>query len=1036
MAETVKPIDVSLPDDLRRQFTDLDRRLWIMETTVAACSALAGLILSYLILFVSDRFWDTPVWLRVVISLSGLGVLAAANYQWARRWIFQRRDLRALSNLVQKKFRRLGDRLLGIVELADEKQRPAHFSIALYRAAIRQVAAEAAKFDFRDAVSLRGAKLHALVLGGLLLMLLMPMVLVPAAGWNAFQRWLVPVASIERYTLVGLGGLPTQQVVPHGEPFEVTCSVEYRSFWRPAHARSQYERQPRIEAAVQNNQVRFKIPPQTQPGVLKIRVGDVQRTLAIVPTYRPSLKQLSASIELPEYLQYPRVDEKVQNGSLSVLEGSRVAFQGKASRPLSSAHLRLEESDPQSLNVSAEIFSSDTANLDGLVQCGFTWKDELGLEGAAPWRLTLQAQKDLPPIPELPDLTREIAILETEVLQLKTAARDDFGVRELGLVWEFVSGEPSTNSAVQRIFKTEAASSQEKKFESVFRFSPGLLKVPAESAVELRAYAKDFFPNRELAYSPIYRIQVLGNERHAEMVRQKLESLLARLEEVTRLEEKVAANTRELKELSKEKLSTEEARERAGQIKDEQTQNAAQLEQLAKEGTKTLREAFRNPTMPEKTLREWAKNAQEMQELSESKMQESAQSLRQAEQNAQSRPQELAKALDKQEEILEDLQQMQKKINQGLDDLQALTLAQRLRKVAAEEKEIGGRLQKNISETIGLLSKDLPAKFQKANAYLSTNQEDALKELQVLQGEISRFFERTQQENYGQVSKEMGEAKPAEALDKVRGLIAENISVEAMQHLSTWSQRFGGWADILDPKKESSSSGGGGGGGGEGNDLANQLMQKLLALLRLRQGEINVRERTHVVDSQKEDPSLYADGAQAVYGTQRTLLKNLVQLQMDNAIPPLQEPLKDIYSAMQEASSLLGQPLTGEPTRTAQTKTIDVLSDVINLINEQAKKGDGSQSASQQQQQEMAFLMQMMAPENSPGQGMTVGRNPGRSSSGGDTDRPAGPLQGDAAGKEADARNVNKGSGVIGNLPTEFREALENYFNAIEKESN
>lgn len=1031
MAETENPSSVSLPEPLRRQFADLERRLWNLETTAAVCAALAGLALSYLLLFVSDRLWDSPVWLRTAVALLGVGIVVLAGLLWAQKWIFQRRDLRALANLVQKKFRRLGDRLLGIVELANEEKRPPNFSLALYRAAIHQVAEDAAEFDFCAAASGARAKVPALIFGGLLLLLLLPALLVPAAGRNTFQRWRSPTAAIDRYTLVGLEGLPARLIVPHGEAFEINCAAQYRSFWQPGRARGQYERQPIIEATVRNGAVQLKIPGQVQPGLLKIRLGDATRSVAISPTHRPSLKQMSASIQLPEYLQYPVQEEKIQNGSINVLEGSRVVFQGQASRALATAELRLQSDDPLPLQVQAEKFSSDPLSLDSVSQCDFSWQDELGLSSVGSWRLATLPLKDTPPMPELADLAREVAILETEVLQLKTVGQDDFGVRELGVVWELVTEWQSTNSPTLHAFKMQAPAPREKKLETTFRFSPTLLKVPADSAVELRAYARDYFPGREPSVSPVYRVLVLGTERHAELVRQKLESLLARLEEVTRLEEKVADRTRELKDLSPDKMKAEETKERVGQAKDEQTQNAAQLEELAKEGAKTLREAFRNPSLPEKTLQDWAKNIQDMQELSQQKMQEAAQALKSAEQNSQARPQELAKAQEKQEEILQDLQQLQKKVNQGLDDLQALTLAQRLRKVGSEEKEIGSKLQRNISETIGLFAKDLPARYQKANAFLAEDQDGTQKESQVLQGEISRFYERTRQENYGQVSLEMTAAKPADEMEKVRGLIAENISMEAMQNLAAWAGRFHAWADLLEPKKEA-GAGGSGGGGNAGNPM-NQLLAQLLGLLRLREGELNVSARTQVLDQQKEDPALYASGADSLYLAQRKLMQKALQMQMDNQLPPLEEPLKEVFEALENVDVLLGKPQTDAVAQSAENKAIETLSDVINLINEQAKQGGSPQMSSQQ---EMAFLLQMMAPEQSQSQGMAMGRNPGRSTAGGTTDRPAGPLEGDARGKGAENRNVNKASGVTGTLPTEFREALESYFNAIEKDGN
>ena len=68
--------------------------------------------------------------------------------------------------------------------------------------------------------------------------------------------------------------------------------------------------------------------------------------------------------------------------------------------------------------------------------------------------------------------------------------------------------------------------------------------------MELTAFARDFFPERERVYSSPVRIYVLGNEKHAEWVRQKLDSVFARPEEVSRLEEKIAANTEALQAMT------------------------------------------------------------------------------------------------------------------------------------------------------------------------------------------------------------------------------------------------------------------------------------------------------------------------------------------------------------------------------------------------------------------------------------------------------------------------------------------------------
>src|SRR5581483_1289998 len=153
MPETESKTRVALPADLQRQFAAVSQRLWRVETAVAVSCGVGALGASALVVFASDRFWDTPVWARTILLGAGLGGAAAAGATWAGRWFWRRRDWRHLARLVQKKYRRLGDRLLGIVELANEEHHDANFSPALYQAAIRQVSEEASQYEFRESIS-------------------------------------------------------------------------------------------------------------------------------------------------------------------------------------------------------------------------------------------------------------------------------------------------------------------------------------------------------------------------------------------------------------------------------------------------------------------------------------------------------------------------------------------------------------------------------------------------------------------------------------------------------------------------------------------------------------------------------------------------------------------------------------------------------------------------------------------------------------------------------------------------------------------
>src|SRR5262245_29189352 len=102
-----------LPENLRAQFARLELRLWWVDTIVAVSAVASGLVVSYGLVFVSDRLWDTPGWLRGVLALAGAAWAGAFVWGWLRQWVFRRRDFRSLSRIVQRHYRRLGDRLLG-----------------------------------------------------------------------------------------------------------------------------------------------------------------------------------------------------------------------------------------------------------------------------------------------------------------------------------------------------------------------------------------------------------------------------------------------------------------------------------------------------------------------------------------------------------------------------------------------------------------------------------------------------------------------------------------------------------------------------------------------------------------------------------------------------------------------------------------------------------------------------------------------------------------------------------------------------------
>src|SRR5688572_21465204 len=100
-------VKVALPEDLSRQFVSLRKRLFSLESIFAISFGFSALLLSFFLLFISDRFWNTPAWLRLFFLLAAVVCVAGLAFWWARRYLIKPRDLRALAHLVQRKYPRL-----------------------------------------------------------------------------------------------------------------------------------------------------------------------------------------------------------------------------------------------------------------------------------------------------------------------------------------------------------------------------------------------------------------------------------------------------------------------------------------------------------------------------------------------------------------------------------------------------------------------------------------------------------------------------------------------------------------------------------------------------------------------------------------------------------------------------------------------------------------------------------------------------------------------------------------------------------------
>jgi hypothetical protein len=141
---------LQLPSSLQTQLHEFRRRVWKIKSIEAAAGAIFGVLLAYLLVFGLDRLVDTPAWARTAVFVLAIVVCAMVPV-YLHRWIWCHRRLEQLAHLVSRRYPSLGDQMLGIIELV-RNEFEQNRSRALCEAAIAQVAHEAGKRDFKDAV--------------------------------------------------------------------------------------------------------------------------------------------------------------------------------------------------------------------------------------------------------------------------------------------------------------------------------------------------------------------------------------------------------------------------------------------------------------------------------------------------------------------------------------------------------------------------------------------------------------------------------------------------------------------------------------------------------------------------------------------------------------------------------------------------------------------------------------------------------------------------------------------------------------------
>jgi hypothetical protein len=448
---------------LEQKIAALRRRTRRAVTIYGLSAAVAAVLGVVTVLGLADyclRFQDRG--LRIIASLLALGSLGWAVYRY--RCLARRTRLRDidLALRVERRFPALDDSLLSSVEfLRQSEDDPVAGSAALRRAVITQTTAESERLDFSQVLDPRPPLRAATLLVAVCLAAGMLLVLDPLASRTAVARLINPLGDTRWPQETHLAIRRPVERVARGQAFEVEV-IDARGVRLPPDVRIHYRYEgPDGKVMEESERMQFADMAMAarrenvlRPFSYRVTGGDdrLMPWMDVDVVDPPAVESLDIRLIPPAYTGWPAE----QSGKhVRALVGTRIKIAGKATRPLESAALRLEDGKEIHAQVSDDgyEFALPSPGDPAIVveKSGSYWFDLVdreGLHGGSDDRWDIRAVADAPPTVTIDQPTSNLFVTPQAVVPLRVSAKDDLALRRIDLA--FARSQPAGEKSKEK----------------------------------------------------------------------------------------------------------------------------------------------------------------------------------------------------------------------------------------------------------------------------------------------------------------------------------------------------------------------------------------------------------------------------------------------------------------------------------------------------------------------------------------------------------------------------------------------------------
>jgi len=360
-------------------------------------------------------------------------------------------------------------------------------------------------------------------------------------------------------------------------------------------------------------------------------------------------------------------------------------------------------------------------------------------------------------------------------------------------------------------------------------------------------------------------------------------------------------------------------------------------------------------------------------------------------------------AVEEQVDLLAEFEKVREDLQKIMDDLDNSTFVKRLKSASRRQLEMATDLNRTLFDGFGVSSIKLGEREKQQAERIAVREEDESRSVWLIKSDLEAYYSRRKEEKFRRIADEMEELQVVSKLGLLGPRVRINLSGDSISRAEFWADTLDRWAEEL-----VSASKCGACKGCKGDSLPPSIV---LEIMRILEGEIDLRDETRAAETAKKAVELeeYEESVAHLFETQSSLHQRTLDVMDDiRAIPNGERKFAKELSiidlaavAMQDATELLAKPTTDAPVIAAETEAIEML-----LQSKRCNPNGGGGGGS------------------SPGGG-----------SGGDTETVALAMHGPGADPNAhiEARDIQQSTGTTSNqLPAEFRDGLEDFFNAVE----